>query len=94
MQIWTKADYINYFPAFARHLTVARFSSLFEASKMSLKVSRHIVEIGFYQGIGSLLFSKLVKIFKPNTLTLLHGFDWFENAKIKTSQFDGCGPHI
>ena len=76
-----KTDYIHHFPAFAGHMTIARFLSLYEAYKMSLTVAGHIAEIGVYKGAGSLFFAKLVKIFEPNTLTLVHGFDWFEGAK-------------
>jgi len=76
-----KTDYIHHFPAFTGHLTIARFLSLYEAYKMSLTVAGHIAEIGVFKGAGSLFFAKLIKIFEPNTLTLVHGFDWFEGAK-------------
>lgn len=74
-------DYIHYFPAFAGHLTLARFLSLYEAYKMTLGVAGHIGEIGVYKGAGSLFFAKLTKLFEPESLTLVHGFDWFQGAK-------------
>src|SRR5258705_13466512 len=75
-------DYIHYFPAFAGHLTIARFISLYEAYKMTLGVAGHVAEIGVYKGAGSLFFAKLMKLFEPESLTLVHGFDWFQGAKI------------
>jgi predicted O-methyltransferase YrrM len=76
-----KTDYIHHFPAFTGHMTIARFLSLYEAYKMSLTVAGHIAEVGVFKGAGSLFFAKLIKIFEPNALTLVHGFDWFEGAK-------------
>ncbi len=38
-------DYIHYFPAFAGHLTIARFISLYEAYKMTLGVAGHVSDI-------------------------------------------------
>ena len=75
-------DYIQYFPAFAGHLTIARFLSLYEAYKMTLGVAGHIAEIGVFKGAGSLLFAKLMKLFEPDSLTLVHGFDWFRGARV------------
>lgn len=76
------SDYIHYFPAFAGHLTIARFISLYEAYKMTLGVAGHVAEIGVYKGAGSLFFAKLMKLFEPESLTLVHGFDWFQGARI------------
>jgi predicted O-methyltransferase YrrM len=75
-------DYIHHFPAFVGHLTLARFLSLYEAYKMTLGVAGHIVEIGVFKGAGSLFFAKLTKLFEPESLTLVHGFDWFRGAKV------------
>src|SRR5258705_2426847 len=76
------SDYIHYFPAFAGHLTIARFISLYEAYKMTLGVAGHVAAIAVYKGAGSLCFAKLIKLFDPEVLTLVHGFDWFQGAKI------------
>jgi hypothetical protein len=76
------SDYIHYFPAFAGPLTIARFISLYEVYKMTLGVAGHVAEIGVYKGAGSLFFAKLMKLFEPASLTLVHGFDWFQGAKI------------
>ncbi|MEO6731337.1 MAG: class I SAM-dependent methyltransferase [Ferruginibacter sp.] len=74
-------DYFNHFPAFIGHLTLARYLSLYEAYKLTLNVAGHIAEVGMDKGTVSLLFAKLVKIFEPNSITLVHGFDWFQGTK-------------
>ena len=79
-------DFIHYFPAFAGHLTLARFLSLYEAYKMTLGVAGHIAEIGVYKGAGSLLFAKLTQLFEPAALTLVHGFDWFQGIKVTAEE--------
>lgn len=75
-------DIIHQFPAFVGHMTLSRFLALYEVYKMVLGVSGHIAEIGVYKGAGSLLFSKLVKIFEPESFTLVHGFDWFRGMEV------------
>ena len=40
----------------------------------------HIAEIGSYKGASLLHFSKLVKIFEGESLTQVHGFDWFQGT--------------
>lgn len=77
----SKQDLIHHFPAFIGHQTLARQITLYEAYKMTLDVAGHIAEIGVNLGFGSLLFAKLTKIFEPNSLTLVHGFDWCQGAK-------------
>ena len=74
-------DYLHYFPAFAGHLTLIRYLTLYEGYKQVLDVSGHIAELGMYKGACSLLFAKLVKIFEPNALTQVHGFDWFRGSE-------------
>jgi hypothetical protein len=75
-------DYLHHFPAFVGHLTLARFISLYEVYKMTLGVAGHIAEIGVFKGAGSLFFAKLTRLFEPETLTLVHGFDSFQGAKV------------
>lgn len=75
-------DFIHHFPAFAGHQTLARFISLYEAYKMTLGVAGHIAEIGVYKGAVSLFFAKIMRLFEPEALTLVHGFDNFQGAKI------------
>lgn len=73
-------DYFNHFPAFIGHLTFARYLSLYESYKLTLNVAGHIAEIGMDKGTVSIMFAKLVRIFEPNSLTLVHGFDWFQGT--------------
>lgn len=73
-------DLIHHFPSFVGHMTLARFLALYEAYKMTLGVAGHIAEAGVYKAAGSLFFAKLTQIFEPESLTLVHGFDWFEGA--------------
>lgn len=75
---YEKEDLIHHFPSFVGHMTLSRFLALYELYKMTLGVAGHVAEAGVYKGAGSLLFAKLTKIFEPESLTLVHGFDWFE----------------
>ena len=70
-------DYIHYFPAFSGNLTLIRNFTLYELYKRTLGISGHLAEVGVYKGAGSLLFGKLVQIFEPDSLTMVHGYDWF-----------------
>ncbi len=71
-------DFIHYFPCFTGHLTLGRYISLYETYKSTLGLAGHIAEVGVYKGASLLLFSKLVKLFEPISLTQVHGFDWFQ----------------
>lgn len=75
-------DFIHHFPAFAGHRTLSRFLVLYEAYKMVQNVAGHLAEVGVYKAAGSLFFAKLLQIFEPNALTLVHGFDWFEGNHV------------
>ena len=77
-----ETDYINQFPAFVGHLTLARYLSLYEGYKMVKDVAGHIAEAGVFKASGSLLFAKLLKLHEPASMTMVHGFDWFQGAKI------------
>ena len=78
---YDKEDLIHHFPSFVGHMTLARFVALYELYKMVLGVAGHIAEAGVYKGAGTLFFAKLAQIFEPDSLTLVHGFDWFEGTK-------------
>ena len=79
-------DLIHYFPSFVGHMTLSRFLALYEAYKMTLGVAGHIAEAGVYKGAVTLFFAKLTQIFEPESLTLVHGFDWFEGAKLTSEE--------
>jgi Methyltransferase domain len=75
------ADLIHHAPAFAGHMNLGRYLALYEAYKMALPFSGHIAEAGIWKCTGTLLFAKLIRLFEPETLTLAHGFDWFQGAR-------------
>jgi hypothetical protein len=79
-------DIIHHFPSFVGHMTLSRFITLYELYKMTLGVAGHIAEAGVYKGAGTLLFAKLAQIFEPESLTLVHGFDWFEGSKLTAEE--------
>lgn len=78
---FSKEDFINHYPAFVGHLTLTRYLAIYEAYKMVLDVAGHIAEVGVDKGTSSIYLAKLAKIFEPNSITLVHGFDWFQGAK-------------
>lgn len=75
---YTVDDLLEHFPAFVGHFGIARLLSHYELYRRTLDVSGHIAEVGVYKGAGSLLFGKLVRLFEPSGMTMVHGFDWFE----------------
>lgn len=79
---YEKDDFIHHFPAFVGNLTLIRNFTLYELYKRTLGISGHIAEIGVYKGAGSILFGKLVQIFEPDSLTMVHGFDNFGGTRV------------
>ena len=73
-------DFIEHFPCFSGHMTISRFIGLYELYKKSLGIAGHIGEVGVYKGASLLWFAKLVQIFESESLTQVHGFDWFEGT--------------
>src|SRR5438270_5666303 len=71
-------DLLHHFPAFVGHMTIARFLCLYEAYKATLGLAGHIAEVGVFRGSSTLLFAKLTQLFEPESLTQVHGFDWFK----------------
>tara|TARA_B100001540_G_C15792795_1_gene636265 strand:+ start:361 stop:1062 length:702 start_codon:yes stop_codon:yes gene_type:complete len=56
----------------------------YELFKKIIDIPGDIVECGVHKGSGIYLYSKLLKIFKPNSLTKVVGFDFFgKPQKIK-----------
>lgn len=76
-----KEDFIHHFPAFVGNLTFLRSIALYELYKRTLGISGHVAEVGVYKGAGSILFGKLVQIFEPDSLTMVHGFDNFGGTR-------------
>ena len=83
---YDQEDLIHHFPGFVGHMTLSRFLALYEAYKMTLGVAGHIAEAGVYKGAGTLFFAKLTQIFEPESLPLVHGFDWFEGAQVTSEE--------
>lgn len=75
------ADLIHHAPAFAGHMNIGRFLALYEAYKIALPYAGHIAEAGMYLGSGTIFFAKLTRLFEPESLTLVLGFDWFRGAQ-------------
>ncbi len=71
-------DFVHHFPCFVGHMTLSRFLVLYECYKTTLGVSGHIAEVGTYKGASLLWLAKLTQIFEPESLTQVHGFDWFK----------------
>ena len=79
-------DLLHHFPAFVGHMTLARFLCLYEAYKATLGLAGHIAEIGVFRGASTLMFAKLTQIFEPESLTQVHGFDWFKGNQPSESE--------
>ena len=73
-------EFMEHFPAYVGHMALNRVLTIYELYKMSLGLAGHIADVGVYRGASSLLFAKLIKIFESESLTLCHGFDWFEGT--------------
>ena len=87
---YSKEDLIHHFPSFVGHMTLSRFIALYELYKMTLGVAGHIAECGVYRASGTLSLAKLVRIFEPESLTLVHGFDWFQGTKPTAEEPNVC----
>ena len=71
-------DFLHDFTAYAGLMSLNRIFTIYELYKKTLGLAVHVADVGVYKGASSLLFAKLIKIFEPESLTLCHGFDWFE----------------
>lgn len=83
---YTPEDYLHYFPAFVGHVTLWRNFTLYEMYKKTLGLAGHIAEIGVYKGSSAILFAKLLQLFEPEALTMVHGFDWFKGTHAQTEE--------
>jgi hypothetical protein len=70
-------DLIHHFPAFAGHVCLGRYLAFYETYKLAMGTAGHIAEAGVWKGSSLLWFSKLTQLFEPESLTQVHGFDWF-----------------
>jgi hypothetical protein len=74
------SDWMEHFTAYIGHMSLSRVIGLYELYKKTMGVSGHIGEIGIYKGSSFFLFAKLIKIFEGESLTQVHGFDWFQGT--------------
>lgn len=79
---FTFYDYIHHTPAFAGHMNLSRFLALYETYKKTLGLAGHIAEVGVWKASSLLYFGKLTQIFEPESITLVHGFDWFQGTQM------------
>jgi len=70
-------EILEHYPSFVGHMTISRFLGLYELYKQTLGVAGHIAEVGVYNGASFFHFAKLIQIFESESLTQVHGFDWF-----------------
>ncbi len=73
-------DLLEHFTAYIGHMSLNRVLTIYEIYKKTLGLAGHIADVGVYKGASSLLFAKLIKIFESESLTMCHGFDWFEGT--------------
>lgn len=80
-------DLIEHFTSYVGHMSLHRVLTIYELYKRTLGVAGHVADVGVYKGASSLLFAKLIKIYESESLTMCHGFDWFEGTG-RLSSFD------
>jgi len=73
----SSTDLLHHFPAYAGHVTLARFIFLYEIYKMTLGLAGHIAEAGIFKGTSVIQFAKMMRLFEPESLGLVFGYDWF-----------------
>ncbi len=71
---------LEHYTAYAGHMALHRMFTMYEYYKMVKDVAGHVAEIGVYKGAGTMLFAKLIHIFESESLTQVHGFDWFKGT--------------
>ncbi|MDX1975379.1 MAG: class I SAM-dependent methyltransferase [Rickettsiales bacterium] len=78
---YKQTDFLYYFPAFVGQMTLWKALTLYEFYKKVEGICGHIAEVGVHMGPSSIQFAKMVQIFEPEALTMVHGFDWFRGTK-------------
>lgn len=91
---YSSHDHLHYFPSFVGHVTLLRTLTLCELYKRVLGLAGHIAEVGVYKGAGSILFAKLIQIFEPESLTMVHGFDWFQGTDASKDKLQVHGANL
>lgn len=86
---FTYYDYIHHNPAFNGHMNIESFLALYETYKQTLGIAGHIAEVGVWKASSLLFFAKLTQIFEPESLTLVHGFDWYKGMASGPDEMPG-----
>lgn len=87
-------EVIYNFPVFVGQVNIARNLFFYEIYKKVLYLSGNIAEVGTYKGASFMLWTKLVKIFEPNNLVRVYGFDWFRGMEPeKNDDMDNYGKY-
>lgn len=73
-------DWMDNYSSYIGHMSLSRIIGLYELYKKVLGVAGHIGEIGVYKGASFFLFAKLIQVFESESLTQVHGFDWFQGT--------------
>lgn len=76
-----KIDYIHQFPLFIGHVNLAKYLFFYDLYKQCYTLSGNIADVGTWKGASFLFMAKLVRLFESNSLTQVHGFDWFQGMK-------------
>ena len=66
---------------------VQKIISKYELFKMSQNIPGDIVECGVHKGSGIYLYAKLLKLFKPHSLSKIVGFDFFGKDQIIKNKY-------
>lgn len=61
----------------AGHVPISQLLAKYEIIKQVLNIPGHILEFGVFNGANLLLMAKIMKVFAPNDLKKIYGFDSF-----------------
>jgi len=69
------------FPVFVGEVNLGRHLMFYDLYNRTKDLSGDIADVGTYKGASFLFMAKLVALFERNTVTQVHGFDWFKGMK-------------
>tara|TARA_Y100001968_G_scaffold173762_1_gene159118 strand:- start:193 stop:909 length:717 start_codon:yes stop_codon:yes gene_type:complete len=77
-------EILEHFPTYVGHMTLSRSITFYELYKKTKGIAGHVADVGIYKGFSSFLMAKLIKLNEPESLTQVHGFEWFKGMSIDT----------
>lgn len=83
-ELWSIVDH---WPVYCGIANLARFIAILDIIRSVLKVPGHIAEFGLWKGANLLFIAKVMRIFDPHCLKVLHGFDSFQGLT-EFTEFD------